>query len=198
MKRQILNLVTLGFLGLVAVGCTEHNPAFHKRADGGTVRPADAAAPADTFVAVDSPTDKPAMPKDAEPASDTPVAPPDARLGDAKLVDSKGEVEVGPNLPDAGEPDGHEKADGALDAIAPPEAGSDTAPPDGTIAPPPDTNPLIPDAAQPDAPETLEDAGLPPELDAAGFDAHQPEEVAPDAQDPDAWADDQGAELDSL
>ncbi len=207
MKRQILNLVTLGFLGLVAAGCTERNPAFHKRADGGTVPRADTATTtaADAFVAVDSPADTPATPKDAERVSDTPTAPGDTRLGDAKLVDSEGAGEVGPKLTDARELDGRVEADGAVDVQPPREAGLDTvppdaAPPDGMVSPPPDTNPIIPDAAQADTPQPTEDAGLPPELDALEADAYQPEDVAPDADelDPDAWTEDVDAELDSL
>jgi hypothetical protein len=174
--------VTLGFLlGLGAVGCTKHNPAFHKPADGGVSPPQDVAA-ADTPISADRP-DTPVTPKDAELRPDTPLAR-ETGADSPKLVDSHDEV--GSGLPDALGPDGRE--DAGADTRPTKDTGLDTVVPDGAIGPSFDVPPISPDVEHPDVPVLPQDAADAPQ----GNDAPEGIEVGelvPDAEGPDAGPD---------
>jgi hypothetical protein len=191
LKRQTICFVTLGFLlGLGTVGCTEHNPAFHKPADGGVGPSADAAIdtadrPADTWVA----------PKDAEPRSETPVLA-DTRLDGTKPVDSEAETAI--ELPDARALDGRAET-GGHDTEPAKDADLDTLIPDTAIVISPDVPPASLDVEQPDLPAPEQDtATTPPEFDAPEADVSQPEDVLPDAEEPDTWPLAEDAEPDSV
>lgn len=185
MKRQTLCLVTLGsFLGLGAVGCTKHNPAFHKPADGG-VSPSQDVAAADTPVNVDRPpTDTPITSKDAE------IYPDLRRETGADSLKLDGQDEVGPGLPDALGLDG--RADAGSDTQPTKDTGLDTLLPDGAIGPSFDVTPNGPEVELPDVPVLPQDAADAPQQN----DGPETGEIT-DAEGPDAWPDAEDAEPDS-
>jgi hypothetical protein len=194
LKRQTICFVTLGFLlGLGTVGCTEHNPAFHKPVESGVGPSADAAV--DAPVTADRPADTWVAPKDAEPRSDIPVLR-DTRFDDSRPVDSEGEAGI--ELPDARALDGHAET-GSQDTNPAKDADLDTLIPDTAVVTSPDVPPASPDVEQPDAPMLVQDtANTPPEIDAPEADSSPSVDVLPDAEELDTWPEAEDAEPDSL
>jgi len=182
LKHQTICLVSFGFLlGLGAVGCKEHNPAFHKPADGSASPSPDLAA--DTPVGTDRPADAPGVPKDAEVRGDTPAGPRDGGVDGPRLADSAGETGSEPT--DAPVFDG--RADARADSTPARDAVFDASIPDGAVGPSHDAPPVSLDAEQTDVPTQVTDAAADSAVDGIEGDAF--DDVLPDAEGPSTWSD---------
>ncbi len=177
LKHLLPCLVTLGFLGLGTLGCTEHNPAFHKPTDGG-------AGPSQDVAVSDTPA------SDDHPHPDTPGGgPKDAEHLDKDKgngpKDSGGQGDVASELPDAPGQDGRADTGGSPDSNPSREAGTDTRVPDASSA----------DRERPDRRGPgQETADVFLEKDAPEGDTGK---ALPDAEEPDAWPDAESTEPDA-
>jgi hypothetical protein len=187
LKRLTTCSVTFGFL-LGLVGCTEHNPAFHKPVDGGVNPPQDVAATDSPSSADHPPSDTPSTVKDAEPRSDTPGGSRETGLDSPKLVDGESDVRSDP--PDALGPDGRKEV--GPDTVPLRDTGLDTLT-DGIQIPPDVISRL--DGDQRDVPTLPEDALS--VLDGSEGDATEAGDAWPDSEEPDVVPDVAAPEPDS-